>query len=40
MALIPMHTYTGCDTVSVFTGKGKAEALKLLKNNKKIMEFF
>ena len=26
MALIGMHVYTGCDTVSAFTGKGKANA--------------
>ena len=30
MALIGMHTYTGCDTVSAFAGKGKAKVLKLL----------
>ena len=29
-ALIGMHTFTGCDTVSAFAGRGKTKALKLL----------
>lgn len=29
-ALIGMHTYTGCDTVSAFSGRGKLRALKLI----------
>ena len=29
-ALVGVHAYTGCDTVSAFAGKGKAKALKLL----------
>ena len=29
-ALNGMHTFTGCDTVSAFAGRGKAKALKLL----------
>ena len=33
-ALIGMHAYTGCDTVSAFAGKGKAKALKLLTKRK------
>ena len=39
-ALIGMHAYTGCDTVSAFAGKGKAKALKLLSKNKKIQDTF
>ena len=31
-ALIVMHAYTGCDTVSALAGKGKASALKLFDN--------
>ena len=31
-ALIGLHAFTGCDTVSVFAGKGKVKALKLLKS--------
>ena len=33
-ALIGIHSYTGCDTVSAFAGKGKAKALKLLTKTK------
>ena len=33
-ALIGLHAYTGCDTVSAFAGKGKLPALKLLRTNK------
>ena len=29
-ALIGLHTYTGCDTVSAFAGRGKLRALKLM----------
>lgn len=32
-ALIGMHAYTGCDTVSAFAGKGKLAALKLISTN-------
>ena len=31
-ALIGLHAFTGCDTVSAFAGKGKAKAFKLLKS--------
>ena len=31
-ALIGMHAYTGCDTVSAFAGRGKLAALKLIKS--------
>ena len=31
-ALIGMHAYTGCDTVSAFTGRGKIGALKLIRS--------
>lgn len=30
-ALIGVHAFTGCDTVSAFYGKGKAKAVKLVK---------
>ena len=33
-----MHAFTGCDTISAFTGKGKAQALRILKKNKKGQE--
>ena len=29
-ALLGMHAFTGCDTVSAFSGQGKLKALKLL----------
>ena len=34
-ALVGVHAYTGCDTVSAFAGKGKAKALKLLSKTRK-----
>ena len=39
-ALVGVHAYTGCDTVSAFTGKGKAKALKLLSKNKEFQDTF
>lgn len=39
-ALIGLHAYTGCDTVSAFAGKGKASALKLLMNNQETQDTF
>ncbi len=39
-ALIGLHAFTGCDTVSAFAGHGKLKALKLLKKNKDYMEIF
>ena len=33
-----MHAFTWCDTVSVFAGKGKAQALKILKKNTRSRE--
>lgn len=32
-ALIGLHSFTGCDTVSAFAGKGKRGTLKILKTN-------
>ena len=32
-ALIGLHSFTGCDSVSAFAGKGKIGALKILKSN-------
>ena len=39
-ALIGMHAYTGCDTVSAFSGKGKAKALKLLTTSREHQDTF
>lgn len=39
-ALVDMHVYTGCDTVSAFAGKGKAKALQLLTSNKEYQDTF
>ena len=39
-AVVGMHAYTGCDTVSAFAGKRKAQALKLLKDNKEVRDTF
>lgn len=39
-ALVGMHAFTGCDTVSAFAGKGKANALKLLTTNKNCRDTF
>ena len=39
-ALIGMHAYTGCDTISSFAGHGKLTALKLLLRNAKFQEAF
>ena len=32
-ALVGLHSFTGCDTVSAFAGKGKLGALKILKSD-------
>ena len=37
-ALPGIHSFTGCDTVSAFGGKGKINALKLIQKNKKYQE--
>ena len=34
-ALIGMHAFTGCDTVSAFAGRGKMGTLKRLKSDRK-----
>ena len=39
-ALVGMHAYTGCDTVSAFAGRGKMGALKLMKSEKTYQEAF
>ena len=39
-ALIGMHAYTGCDTVSASAGKWKVKALKLLTSNKEHQNTF
>ena len=35
-----MHAFTGCDTVSAFSGRGKVGALKLLKGHSKYQQAF
>lgn len=39
-ALLGLHAFTGCDSVSCFVGKGKAEALSLCKNNTNFQNAF
>ena len=39
-SLIGMHSFTGCDTVSSFSGHGKITTLKLLIENKKFQDAF
>lgn len=39
-ALIGLHAYTDCDTVSAFAGKGKTSALKLLTSNREVQNTF
>lgn len=37
-ALIGMHAFTGCDTVSAFAGKGKLRVLEILKSSNRVKE--
>ncbi|KAL8619632.1 hypothetical protein ACOMHN_019687 [Nucella lapillus] len=39
-ALLGLHAYTGCDSVSSFAGKGKVAALKMLKSNENVQQAF
>ncbi len=39
-ALIGVHAFTGCDSVSAFAGRGKLTALKLVKGNRAFQESF
>ena len=39
-AVIEMHAYTGCNTVGAFTGKGKVQALELLREDREICDTF
>jgi len=39
-SLIGMHAFTGCDTVSAFSGRGKVRALMLLKGNTRFQQAF
>ena len=39
-SLIGFHSFTGCDTISAFAGKGKVKPLKLMVNNLKYLEAF
>ncbi|KAK3751112.1 hypothetical protein QZH41_016239, partial [Actinostola sp. cb2023] len=38
--LLGLHAFTGCDTVSAFSGKGKLSALKMAKSNQAFCELF
>ena len=40
IVLIVLHSYMGCDTVSSFSGCGRAKAFNLLKNNQKFQRAF
>ena len=37
-ALLGLHAFTGCDSVSAFTGKGKAKCYNLLRKNLEFVE--
>ena len=39
-ALVWLHVFSGCDTVSAFTGRGKMGALKQIKSDKTYQEAF
>ena len=39
-ALVSLHSFTGCDTVSAFLRKGKARALKLMSENESFIHLF
>ena len=39
-ALVGMHAFTGCDTVSAFADKREAKALKMLTNSKDYQDNF
>ena len=39
-ALLGMHAFTGCDTVSAFFGKGKAKALRILQTDSNYRDTF
>jgi len=38
--LVGMHSFTGCDTVSAFAGRGKLSTFKLLKSDETYQEAF
>ena len=40
LGLLGLHSFTGCDSVSAFAGKGKLAALKLLKTDKEVQQTF
>ena len=39
-ALLGLHAFTGCDSVSAFAGKGKVSAPKMLKSDKEFQQAF
>ena len=38
--LVILHSFTGCDTVSAFSRKGKVRALKLMSQNESLIHLF
>lgn len=38
--MIGLHTFTGCDTVSAFAGKGKVSAFQIISANRHTQETF
>ena len=39
-ALVGLHAFTGCDSVSAFAGKGKSKSIKLLLSSEKYIDLF
>ena len=39
-SLLDLHSFTGCDTVSAFSGRGKLAALKLVMTNDHFRDAF
>ena len=39
-ALVGLHSFTGCDTVSAFAGKGKVKPLLLMAKDRKYVDAF
>lgn len=40
LGILGLHSFTGCDTVSSFAGRGKVSALKLLKGSTEYQKLF
>ena len=39
-ALLGLHQWTGCDTISAFAGQGKLKALKIILREQKFIDAF